>query len=99
MYLKIGYIDDDLSSKFIISSNLSSIDLENNEFDFIIEFNELNDLVIWYFTDDCDNTNIEQKPFLIISKCKIIKYNKSKIKNSKVLKYIESKLKNNDSTI
>jgi hypothetical protein len=95
MYLKVNCIDD-FGGKYIISSNLSFIEFENNEFDFILEFNELNDLKIYYFTDDCDDTTVEQNPLLIIPKGRIIKYNKDKITDSKILEYIESKIKNND---
>jgi len=61
----------------------------------MLEFNELNDLMIYYFSDDCDDTNVEQNP-LLIPKGKIIKYDKDNIKKPKFLEYIESKIKNND---
>jgi len=96
MYLKISYIDNDLSGIYTISSNLLSIELENNKFIFILEFNELNDLQIDYFTDDCDDTNVEQNPLFMIPKGKIIKYDKDNIKKPKFLEYVESKIKNND---
>lgn len=94
MYLKVSYIDNDLSGTFTISSNLSSI--EDNKFIFILEFNELNNLQIDYFTDDCDDTTVEQNPLLMIPKGKIIKYDKDNIKKSKFLEYVETKIKNND---
>ena len=95
MYLKIDYVDD-FAGKYIISSNLSSTELENNEFNFILEFYELNDLEIYYFPDDYYDTCVDQNPLLMIPKGKIIKYNKDKITDSKILEYIESKIKNND---
>ena len=95
MYLKIENVDD-FGGTYIISSNLSSIEIENNEFDFILEFNELNDLKIYYYPDDCDDTCVEQNPLLMIPKGRIIKYNKDKITDSEILEYIESKIKNND---
>jgi len=32
MYLKVSYIDNDLSGDYIISSNLSLIEIEDNEY-------------------------------------------------------------------